>query len=786
MPVNVLDALQTDLLFFDGAMGTMLQSRGLAPGQLPELYNLTHPDLVADIHRDYVAAGADIITSNTFQAHELKLGEHSVEEVVAAGIACAKASGARFVALDVGPLGQLMEPMGTVRFEQAYEVFRRQMVAGEAAGADLILIETISDLYEAKAAILAAKENTGLPVFCTMTFQADGRSFVGCDPLTAVLTLQGLGVDALGVNCSMGPDALRPVVEAMLHHARVPVLLQANAGLPTLCDGQSCYHLSVADYAGQVVAMVEQGVRIVGGCCGTTPEHIRLLKTLLGRKKPVATEPLRLTACTSGTQTVILDSKTTVIGERLNPTGKKAMQAALREGNIDYLLGEAIAQVNAGAQVLDVNLGLPELDEPAMFSAVVRQLQAITQAPLQIDSTDPLAIEAGLRIYNGLPIINSVNGKQAVMDAIFPLAKKYGALVVGLTLDETGIPPTAAERLTIAERIRNCARSYGIPDENLVIDCLVLTASAQQALVRETLAAIRLVKTELGLKTVLGVSNVSFGLPNRELLNASFLAAALGAGLDSAIINPYSKRTQEVLDSFRVLNNEDSNASTYIARYGQEAASPAPAVQSELSLCQIIERGLKDQSAAKVEQLLQELPALDIIDHHFIPALNAVGARFESGELFLPQLMLSAQAVQNGFAVISRHNRSSGAAQSSKGRILLATVYGDIHDIGKNIVKMLLENYGYEVIDLGKDVPIDLVVSTIREKDIRLAGLSALMTTTVNSMKDTIAAVRAAGLPCTFFVGGAVLTEEYAGYVGAEHYAADAMEGVTIAKAFFG
>ena len=785
MPVNVLDALQTDLLFFDGAMGTMLQSRGLAPGQLPELYNLTHPDLVADIHRDYVTAGADIVTSNTFQAHELKLGEHSVEEVVAAGIACAKASGARFVALDVGPLGQLMEPMGTVRFEQAYEVFRRQMVAGEAAGADLILIETISDLYEAKAAILAAKENTGLPVFCTMTFQADSRSFVGCDPLTAVLTLQGLGVDALGVNCSMGPDALRPVVEATLRHAHVPVLLQANAGLPTLCDGQSCYHLTVADYAEQVVAMVEQGVRIIGGCCGTTPEHIRLLKTLLNGKKPIATEPLRLTACTSGTQTVILDGKTTVIGERLNPTGKKAMQAALREGNIDYLLGEAIAQVSAGAQVLDVNLGLPELDEPAMFSAVVRQLQAITQTPLQIDSTDTLAIEAGVRIYNGLPIINSVNGKQAVMDAIFPIAKKYGALVVGLTLDETGIPPTATERFAIAERIRNCARGYGIPDENLIIDCLVLTASAQQALVRETLAAIRLVKTELSLKTVLGVSNVSFGLPNRELLNANFLAAALGAGLDSAIINPYSKRTQEVLDSFRVLNNEDANATAYITRYGQEAAPPATLVQSELNLRQIIERGLKDQSAAKVEQLLQELPALDIIDHHFIPALNAVGARFESSELFLPQLMLSAQAVQNGFAVISRHNRTTGEARSSKGRILLATVYGDIHDIGKNIVKMLLENYGYEVIDLGKDVPIDLIVSTIREKDIRLAGLSALMTTTVNSMRDTIAAVRAAGLPCTFFVGGAVLTEEYAAYVGAEHYAADAMEGVTIAKAFF-
>ena len=783
--MNILDALKNQIIFFDGAMGTMLQSRGLAPGQLPELYNLTHPELVTDIHRDYVTAGTHIITSNTFQAHELKLGEHNVEAVVSAGIACAKASGAPFVALDVGPLGQLMEPMGIVRFERAYEVFRRQMMAGEAAGADLILIETISDLYEAKAAILAAKENTNLPVFCSMTFQADGRSFVGCDPLTAVLTLQGLGVDALGINCSMGPDALRPVVETMLRHAHVPVLLQANAGLPTICDGHSCYDLSVADYANQVASMVAQGVRIIGGCCGTTPEHIRLLKSLVGDKKPVITEPLRITACTSGTHTVVLDGKTTEIGERLNPTGKKAMQAALREGNIDFLLGEAIAQVNAGAQVLDLNLGLPELDEPALFSTVTRQVQAITQAPLQIDSTDPLAIEAGVRIYNGLPIINSVNGKQSVMDAIFPIAKKYGALVIGLTLDESGIPPTAMERLAIAEKIRNCARTYDIPDENLIIDCLVLTASAQQALVKETLAAIRLVKAQLGLRTTLGVSNVSFGLPSRDLLNASFLAAAFGAGLDSAIINPYSKRCREVLDSFRVLHNEDQDATAYISRYGQDAAPPATVAQSELSLAQIIERGLKNQSAAKVEQLLQEMPALDIIDNHFIPALNSVGARFETGELFLPQLMLSAQAVQNGFAAISRHNQSCGAAQSSKGRILLATVYGDIHDIGKNIVRMLLENYGYEIIDLGKDVPIDLVVSTIRDKDIRLVGLSALMTTTVKSMKDTIAAVRAAGLPCTFFVGGAVLTEEYADYVGAEHYAADAMEGVAIAKAFF-
>lgn len=784
--MDVREWLTNDLLLFDGAMGTMLQQRGLQPGALPERFNLTDPDIVTGIHREYVAAGADIITANTFQAHELKLHEaHSVEAIVGAGIGCARKAGARYVALDVGPLGQLLEPLGTISFERAYSIFRRQMVAGEQAGADVILIETISDLYEAKAAILAAKENTSLPVFCSMTFQEDGRTFLGCDPLTATVALQGFGVDALGVNCSLGPKLLAPVVETMLTYARVPVLVQANAGLPVYRDGQSVYETQPGEYADEVLAMVRSGVRIVGGCCGTTPEYLRRIKQRLRGIKPVPVQPRLVSACTSGNKTVLLDGVTTEIGERLNPTGKKKLQAALRAGDTGYLVGEALSQVEAGAQILDINVGLPDLDEPAVMARVVRIIQEVTSTPLQIDSSDPAAIEAALRVYNGKPVINSVNGKRAVMDAIFPLAKKYGALVVGLTLDEEGIPHTASGRLAIARRILETALRYGVPKEDLLIDCLVLTASAQQAQVKETLAAIRLVKAELGLKTVLGVSNVSFGLPNRDMMNAAFLAAALGAGLDAAILNPLSSRYREVLDAYRVLNDEDKSASRYIVTYAQETQKPAAPAQSGLTLVQIIEQGRKEESARAVESLLETASPLDIIDHAFIPALDQVGKRFETGEIFLPQLMQSAQAVQNGFAVIRHAMHASGAQRREKGKILLATVQGDIHDIGKNIVGMMLESYGYEVIDLGKDVPPQAIVDTIREQNIRLAGLSALMTTTVKHMKDTIVAVRAAGIDCCFMVGGAVLSKEYAIFVGAEHYAKDAMESVAIAERFF-
>ena len=785
--MNVLELMKDNVLILDGAMGTMLQQRELKLGSLPEVLNLSNPELIIDIHREYVLAGADVVSANTFQAHELKLGEHSVEDVVSAGIRCARESGARFVALDVGPLGQLLEPLGNISFERAYEVFRRQMIAGEKAGADLIIIETISDLHEAKAAILAAKENTGLPVFCTMTFQEDGRTFLGCDPLTAVITLQGLQVDALGVNCSLGPDKLAPAIETILRYSHVPVILQANAGLPVQRDGEAYYEMQAERYADFVVPMVQKGVKVVGGCCGTTPEHICLIKERLSGISPIAIQPVRVSACTSGSETVILDETVTEIGERLNPTGKKKLQAALRSGDMSYLVNEAINQIEAGAQVLDVNVGLPELDEPAVMAKVIRELQGVITAPLQIDSASPSAIEAGLRVYNGKPIINSVNGKRESMEAIFPLAKKYGALVVGLTLDEGGIPPTARGRLEIARRMRDTALEYGLQPEDLLIDCLVLTASAQQAQVKETLEAIRLVKTELGLKTVLGVSNVSFGLPERELINATFLAAALGAGLDAAILNSLSAKYREVIDAFRVINNEDKDAKYFIEKYTKETKEEPTVKQptSEVSLSKIIIQGRKDESAAVIKKLLETTAPIDIIDNEFIPSLNVVGKQFERGEIFLPQLMQSAQAVQNGFAIIKDHMGQTGQKQVAKGRIIMATVHGDIHDIGKNIVSMILESYGYEIIDLGKDVPAAVVVDAIRDNDIRLVGLSALMTTTVKSMKDTITAVREAGSDCMFFVGGAVMSTEYAEFVGAEHYAKDAMESVAIANEFF-
>jgi 5-methyltetrahydrofolate--homocysteine methyltransferase len=786
--------IQDKFLLIDGGMGTMLQERGLVPGMLPERMNLTAPEVVTGIHAEYVRAGADVITANTFGGHELKLhGRGEVEGVAAAAIGCARAAGARFVALDVGPLGQLMEPLGGVSFAQAYDVYARQITAGAKAGADLIIIETLADLYECKAAVLAAQENSNLPVFASMTFQEDGRTFLGCDAVTAAVALSGLGVDALGVNCSMGPVQLMPVVEELLRYSRVPVLAQANAGLPSLCGDQTVFDVKPEDYVRQVVEMAKKGVRILGGCCGTTPEYIALLRRELDRLAPVRPVRIPVTACTSGNRTVILGSGVTVVGERLNPTGKKRLQQALRENDMGYLLAEAFAQAEAGSDVLDINVGLPDLDEPAMLVRAVQEVQNAVNLPLQLDSPDPRALEAGLRIVNGKPIINSVNGKQSVLDAILPLCKRYGAVVIGLTLDEQGIPPKAEGRLAIARHILAEAQKHGIDREDIIIDCLVLAASAQQEEVRETIRALRLIKAELGVATILGVSNVSFGLPNRPLLGSVFLAAALGAGLDACIINPLSRRFAEVIDAYRVLNGEDGDSLNYIGKYAgteegtglQPAAQVKAETQETFTLSEVIEKGRKNEAAGMVRDLLQTLPPLDIINAHFVPALDRVGQRFEKGELFLPQLMQSAQAVQNGFEVLKAHLEASGEEQVSRGKILLATVQGDIHDIGKNIVRMLLENYGFDIVDLGRDVPPEVIVGEISRQHIRLCGLSALMTTTVDSMRQTIAAARAAKLDCAFMVGGAVMSAEYAQLVGAEYYARDAMESAVIAQRFF-
>ncbi|MEQ7215866.1 homocysteine S-methyltransferase family protein [Enterococcus asini] len=805
--MKLKEALQTGFLLFDGAMGTMLQEKGLAAGMQPEYFNLTHPEVVTEIHRQYVAAGADIITANTFQANGHKIPKVELPKIITAAVKLAKDSGARFVAYDMGPIGALLAPLGTLSFDEAYKLFAQQARLAERAGADLVVLETVSDLLEAKAAILAIKENTDLPVFVTMTYQADGRTFVGCDPVTATLTLQALGVDALGVNCSLGPGELLPVVEEITRYAQVPVVVQANAGLPEMENGATVYRLTPAAYLAAIAPMLDLGVTVVGGCCGTTPAFTKVLRELLDSRQPVVPVAEKVTAVTSGVQTVILDERLTVIGERLNPTGKKRLQAAIRQKDLGYLLKEGIQQVTDGGDILDVNVGLPEIDEAAMMQEVIPALQSVVNVPLQIDSSSVTAIEAGARIYNGRPLINSVNGKPETMQAIFPTAKKYGALVLGLTLDETGIPKTAAGRLQVARRIVETGASYGIPKEDILIDPLVLTASAQQDQVQVTLDTLKLVKAELGVQTVAGVSNVSFGLPNRPLLNSTFLAAAVGAGLSAPILNPGSQQMMATVATLRVINHQDKDAQTYIEksqdwRFGpgnqsgtgstskaKDAGSETPANtvpknQTE-QLRQLILQGRKEETPNLTQQLLAVKSPLEIVNEAFIPALDEVGQKFEAGTLFLPQLMQSAEAVKGAQEVLKDYTAAQGETASNQGRILLATVAGDIHDIGKNIVKMIMENYGFQVVDLGKDVPIEKVVATIQEENIKLVGLSALMTTTVQNMKATIKAVGDAGLECTFIVGGAVLNEDYREFVGADYYAKDALESVKYAQAFF-
>lgn len=783
--------LKENIVIFDGAMGTMMQRMGLQAGELPELLNMTHPEMIRDIHRQYVEAGSHVVSTNTFQASEYKLKNcgYTVEEIIYRAVSLAKESGARFTALDVGPVGQLMEPLGPLTFQEAYEMFRRQMAAGEKAGADLIIVETMSDIYEVKAALLAAREHTSLPVILSLTYQADGRTFTGTDPVTATLALQGMEPDALGLNCSMGPRELLPITEKILRYSKLPVIVQANAGLPDIIDEETVYTITPEEYVESVTAMLDLGVRIIGGCCGTDPEFIRQICQAAQGRKPIPPRPEKCSAVTSATRTVFLDNRITVIGERINPTGKPKLKEALRENRIEYILNEAIDQAKHGADVLDINVGLPELNEPEVIRQTVKSVQEICSLPLQIDSADPKAIEAGLRACNGRAMVNSVNGKKESMEAIFPLVKKYGALVVGLTLDEDGIPETAEGRYAIAEKIVHTAENYGIPREDILIDCLTLTASAQQQAVLATLEGIRLVKERLGVKTVLGVSNVSFGLPNRPLLNSIFLTAAMGAGLDAPILNPMSEEMMRAVETFRVFNCQDPGAARYIEKYSDvriEAKVPEskPTVGAFDALMELIIDGLKEETADQVRLLLETCSPLDIIDQGFVPALNQVGEGFETGEVFLPSLMMSAEAVKAGFDVIKAARKPEDET-SSKGKVVVATVQGDIHDIGKNIAKMLLENYGYEVIDLGRDVSIEKVVDAVRENQAKLVGLSALMTTTVKNMKSTIAAIREAGLDCGIMVGGAVLNPEYAQFVGADYFAKDAREGVEIAKKVF-
>ncbi len=781
--------LGSRVLFFDGGMGTLLQQRGLAPGELPESWNLTHPEEVLAIHRDYLAAGADFITANTFGANRLKLhGEpYSVPELTAAGVRLARqavelSGRPAFVALDVGPTGKLLQPMGDLPFEEAVAAFQETVKAGVEAGADCVIIETMSDLGEIKAAVLAAKECCGLPVFVTMVFDERRRLLTGADIPAAVAMLEGLRVDALGLNCGFGPKQMLPLMDELESCCSIPILVSPNAGLPVVVDGQTVYNVPPEEFASDMAEIVRKGAWMVGGCCGTTPEHIRAEAAACKGILPRLLPDNRRTVVSSGNMAVEIGGRPVVIGERINPTGKKRFKQALREGDIDYLLNEGLKQVDSGADILDVNVGLPEIDEVEMMRRTVQELQGVLNLPLQIDTTSPAAMEAAMRAYVGKPMVNSVNGKEEVMESVFPLVQQYGGVVVALTIDEGGIPEDAEGRLAIAEKIVRRAADFGIGREDIVVDALTMTVSSDQRAAEVTLQALKLIKERLGVKTVLGVSNVSFGLPRREVINSAFLTLALSAGLDAAILNPGSERMMEMIAAYGALSGKDAHCAGYIARMGAEPSpQPQPAGQV-MSLSQAVARGMKAEAVAGTRQLLSEKAPMEVINGVLIPALDAVGKGFEQGTVFLPQLLMSAEAAGAAFDFLKEEMRRTGTAGEKKGKIVIATVKGDIHDIGKNIVRVLLENYGFDVIDLGKDVPPETVVETVLREKVKLVGLSALMTTTVPAMEETIRQLRAADPAIRVVVGGAVMTREYADRIGADCYAPDAMATVYYAQ----
>lgn len=772
----------------------MLQEKGLPVGAYPELAAIEHPHWLLDIHRAYVDAGSQIISANTFGVNREKLNRigKDTAEVIKASIAIAKkaANGQALVALDIGPIGQMLEPTGILPFETAVAIFSEIVTAGVTAGADLVLIETMTDLQEARAALLAVRECSDLPVLVTMTYEARGRTFLGCDIPSCALVLTGMGADAIGINCSLGPAQMGDMVDELMRWTNLPLILKPNAGLPH--PSGSGYDITPSQFAAAMADYVQRGITFVGGCCGTTPEYIRLLSAAIADKIPTRTAVTVPVAVCSGSATVSID-RVRVIGERINPTGKKAMKEALRRGDVDFMLGQALEQIEAGADILDVNVGLPEINEPEMMVRVIKALQGVTDVPLQIDSTDPEVIASALRIYCGKAIVNSVNGEASSMEQILPIVKKYGAAVVGLTLDEAGIPNTAQARVDIAQRILDKALACGIPREDVYIDCLTLTASAEQEGAKETLIGLRRVKEELGLKTVLGVSNISFGLPARPLVNQNFLTMAMTYGLDLPILNPNVDTMMAAVRSYHLLMNIDSEAREYIAAYaGAEigasiattATKSATQHSGTRSLGELVEAGLRGETEIATKLLLKSTSPMEIVDTILIPALDNVGLRFEAGTVFLPQLIQSAAAAQVAFSVI-RGQMPSGE-DTNRGTIVLATVKGDIHDIGKNIVKVLLENYGYNVIDLGKDVSPTTIVDAIRTHNAPLVGLSALMTTTIRSMEETIRRIHEENLPCKVMVGGAVLTPDYAKKIQADFYAKDAKESVDIAKQLMG
>lgn len=786
--MNFRTLLKKSIVVLDGAMGTQLQGAGLPLGELPEEWNLSRPQVIEGIHREYFAAGADVVYTNTFGANCLKFGDRT-EEVVAAAVRCAKSAAKgyknKFVALDIGPTGKLLKPLGDLGFEEAVKIFSRTISAGVKAGADLVAIETMNDVYELKAAVLAAKEcANGLPIIATCVFGEDCKMMTGASPEAAVALLEGLGVDALGLNCSLGPAQMLPVVKRFMECASVPVIVKPNAGLPEERDGVTVYNVTSEQFAEDMRAILKLGVRVIGGCCGTTPAYIAKLKGIAQGAEPAPLKKKNLTCISSYTHAVYFGGAPVIIGERINPTGKKRLKQALREGDTAYVLGEAVGQAERGAHVLDVNVGLPEIDEPAVLENVVCEIQAVTDLPLQIDTSDPVAMERAMRRYNGKPLVNSVSGKKEVMDAVFPLVKKYGGAVIALTLDESGIPESAEGRIKIAKNILRGAAKYGIKKKDIIFDTLAMAVSADGGAAVACLDSLSYIRHTMGVNTSLGVSNISFGLPNRDFINGTFFAMALNCGLSAAILNPNSQEMIKTYKSFCALSGFDAGCLDYI-NYAQSVQSNIVAAQSvqtsavagdKGSLKYCVEKGLKAEAEAAAKELLKTQAPLDVINGQIIPALDVVGQAFENKTLFLPQLLMSAEAASGAFEVIK--SAFGGGGNSKKLKIVIATVKGDIHDIGKNIVKTLLENYGFKVYDLGRDVPARAIVDKALEVGAQVVGLSALMTTTVASMRDTISLLKEEYPQCRTLVGGAVLNKEYAEMIGATKYAKDAMESV--------
>jgi len=786
------ECLHNGFVVFDGGMGTLLQAKGLAAGEYPERWNITHAADIVSIHKAYYDAGSHVVSTNTFGANRLKFSADELEAVIAAAVENAHAAraacdGDRFVALDIGPSGKLLKPLGDLDFEDAVALFAETVKLGVKYGVDLILIETMNDSYETKAAVLAARENCDLPIVVSNAYGEDGKLMTGATPAAMAAMLQGMGVDAIGANCSLGPRGLRPVVEELLRVSSVPVLLMPNAGLPRVEEGRTVFDVTPTDFAAEVAALAADGVRAVGGCCGTTPAYIAAVATELQKYTPKEILPKQDTVVASYTHAVTFGARPILIGERINPTGKKRFKQALVENDVDYILAEGVNQQEKGVHILDVNVGLPEIDEVAMLRTVVCELQAVSDLPLQIDTADATAMEAALRRYNGKALINSVNGKAESMAAVFPLVKKYGGVVIALTLDEHGIPADAAGRVAIARRILAVAAEYGIDKKDIVFDTLAMTVSADDGAALATLGALRQIREELGCHTSLGVSNVSFGLPQRDAINSTFFALALENGLSAAIMNPYSADMMRTYYTYNALKGLDANCAAYIeaaatfATVGATTPAPVAGEMGGSALQRAIAKGMKERAGEITQELLKTTPPLDIVQNEVIPALNTVGVGFENKTVYLPQLLMSAEAAKAAFEQI-KTSMTSGEKPAVKGRFVLATVHGDIHDIGKNIVKLLLENYGFEVYDLGRDVPPETVVDTVIETEAPLAGLSALMTTTVPAMEETVRLLKARAPWCKIVVGGAVLTAEYAARIGADHYAKDAMDTVRYAE----